>query len=37
VEEAAVEPDGRVERAVLVDEQVRELGLERVGVALLAK
>jgi hypothetical protein len=30
--EAAVEPDGRVERAVLVHEQERELGLERLGV-----
>jgi hypothetical protein len=34
VPEAEVEPDGRVERAVLVDEQIRELGLEDVGVGL---
>jgi hypothetical protein len=33
LEEPAVEPHGRVERAVLVDEQERELGLERVGLA----
>ena len=32
--QAQVEPDRRVEGAVLVDEQVRELGLERVGVRL---
>ena len=32
--EAAVEPHRRVERAVLVHEQERELGLERVGVVL---
>ena len=34
VEEAAVEPHRRVEGAELVDEQVRELGLEGVGVFL---
>src|SRR5207253_2827534 len=33
VEEAQVEPDRRVERAVLVHEHERELRLERVGVA----
>ena len=32
--EAEVEPDGRVERANLVHEKVRQLGFERVGVRL---